>query len=97
MYTILKIEKINSGCIDQIYRDDVVSRQSIIRREGIALGLKDEAVYVLIEGSEEGVKKAEEICKDKVSILKDNEREDIYRKFKELEDQSLEGMGSIFG
>ncbi len=97
MYTILKIEKKDSQCIDQIYGDDVVSRQSIIRREGIALGIKDDAMYVLIEGSEEGVKRAEEICKDKGKILKDKEREEIYSKFKELEDQSLEGMGSIFG
>ncbi len=97
MYTILRIEKKETACIDQIYKDDVVSRQSITRREGVALGLNDDAIYVLIEGSEEGVKRAEDICRDRVKILVDKEKEEMYKKFRDLEENSLEGMGSIFG
>lgn len=97
MYTILKIEKKDSGRIDELYKDDTVSRQSIIRRDGISLELKDDSIYVLIDGSEEAIKKVKEIASTFSKTLERKELEEVYKRFKAQDDKSLEGLGSIFG
>lgn len=97
MYIVIKVDKKNSSRIDELYKEDLVSRQSIVRREGISLGLNDDFIYVLVEGSERGVEKAKEIASDFATIIPQKEMEEIYRRFKEQDESSLEGMGSIFG
>jgi len=97
MYAIFKVEKKDSAKIDELYTDDIVSRQSIIRRDGISLELKDDSFYVLVEGSEEGIKRAREIASKFSKVLEGEELDAIYRKFKAQDDKSLEGFGSIFG
>jgi hypothetical protein len=62
MYIIIKVDKKKSSEIDELYRDDIVSRQSIIKREGISLDLKDDSIYILVEGSDEGINRAKEIA-----------------------------------
>ncbi len=97
MYAIFKVEKKDSAKIDELYTDDIVSRQSIIRRDGISLELKDDSFYVLVEGSEEGIKRAKEIASKFSKVLEGEELNSIYKKFKAQDDKSLEGLGSIFG
>ena len=97
MYIILKVEKNKSKKIEELYKDDIVSRQTIIRREALSLGLNEENIYIQVEGSEEGISRAKEISKDFAIIPSQNEMEKIYKKFKEQDESSLEGMGSIFG
>lgn len=97
MYTILKVEKKDSGRIDELYKDDTVSRQSIIRRDGFSLELKDDSIYILVEGSEDAIKKAKEISSTFSKALEGKELEEVYKKFKAQDDKSLEGLGSIFG
>lgn len=97
MYTVLKVEKKNQARIDDLYKDDLVSRQTIIKREGVSLNLEPDYIYILIEGSEEAVKRAMEIG-EKFSVkIEKNEIDSIYKKIKEQDESSLEGFGSIFG
>ncbi len=97
MYAVLKVNKKDQSGIDSLYKDDIVSRQSIIKREGISLNLDSDYIYVVIEGSEEGVKRALEIAESFSTKLDNKEMEQIYRKIKEQDENSLEGFGSIFG
>ncbi len=97
MYVIFKVDRVKSKEIDLLYKDDIVSRQSVIKREGQSLDLKEDSIYVLVEGSEEGIKRAKEIAEKFASIPEQKEMENIYKKFKEQDESSLEGMGSIFG
>jgi hypothetical protein len=97
MYTVLKINKENSSKVDALYQDDLVSRQTIIRRDNVSLGLKDEALYVIIDGSQEAIDRAVVISKDFATVLSASERENVYKKVKEQDESTLEGIGSIFG
>lgn len=97
MYSVLKINKENSSKVDTLYQDDLISRQTIIRRDNVSLGLKDEGLYVIIEGSQEAINKALLISKDFAIELPESERVIVYKKVKEQDESTLEGIGSIFG
>ena len=93
MYAIFKF---NSGDrkIDELYRDDIISRQTIIKRDTRSLGMEGSDIYILIEGSEEAIEKVRKIAGE--FEMKDG-REEIYRKIKEAEEEASLGMGAIFG
>ena len=78
--------------------DDTISRQSIIMRSAASLGMEEKmgTSYVLvIDGSEEAVRKARELLKD---IAKEIEQPDsILEKIREDDEKAVEGFGSIFG
>ncbi len=93
MYAVFKFEK-GAKKIDELYHDDIVSRQSIIKRDGKSLGLED-AIYVIVEGSEEAVKRAEEIAEE--FKLQGEDADKIYGKIKQAEEEASMGMGAIFG
>jgi len=78
-------------------KDDIVSRQSIRTYDLASLGLEGEGVVILVEGSEDAVRRAKELAKDKLEIIEDEEAEKIYEKIKELEDSVSMGVGAIFG
>ncbi len=80
--------------IDELYKDDAISRQTIVKRDARSLGMEGSDIYVLIEGSEEAIEKARKIAGE--SEMKDG-REEIYRKIKEAEEEASLGMGAIFG
>ncbi|HEU12834.1 MAG: hypothetical protein ACP5G5_01145 [Thermoplasmata archaeon] len=97
MYIIIKVDRKDSNRIDELYRDDIVSRQSIIKREAISLDIKEDNIYVLVEGSNEGIERAKQIAEKFATILPQKEADNIYKKIKAQDESSLEGMGSIFG
>ena len=79
-------------------KDDLVSRQSILTRDSSSLDIKKEVFYVKIEGSKEGLKKAEELAKElKFKKLEEKKAEKISKKIAEQEDSAASGMGMIFG
>ena len=94
MHVIFKFKN-GEKKIEDIYRDELLSRQSIVKRDGKSLGLNDNSIYLMIEGSEEAMKKARKIAGE--NELKGEEREKIYRKIKESEEEASLGMGAIFG
>ncbi|MEM5871415.1 MAG: hypothetical protein QW051_00925 [Candidatus Aenigmatarchaeota archaeon] len=80
-----------------IYKDDLVSRQSITIREAKVLGFKKEGYYLEIEGSEEAIKRAEEILGDLVKKVDKNEEKEVLEKISEQENSAAEGFGVLFG
>jgi hypothetical protein len=61
MHAIFKVPVENKGKIDQLLKDDLVSRQSITVRDAAALSMEGKETFVLIEGSEEALEKADEL------------------------------------
>ncbi len=96
-YVIFEVKTDDVGKVNTLLKDDLVGRQSILTRDANSLGVEKEVSYVKIEGSEEGLKKAEEIAKelgfDKLDV---KEAEDVNKKIEEQEDSAASGMGMIF-
>ncbi|NPA75246.1 MAG: hypothetical protein GXO25_04095 [Euryarchaeota archaeon] len=93
MYAVFKFSK-SAKEIDALYRDDVVARQTLIKRDGSALGL-DDAIYIVVEGSEEAINRAKELAKE--FLLNDSDAKDVYKKIKDEEESASMGMGALFG
>lgn len=82
---------------DRASSDDVVSRQSLTFRDSQGLGLEKEGYYLLVSGSDEGIKKAREILKGLGRELKGEEGKGVTELIKEQEEEAMEGFGGIFG
>lgn len=96
-YVIFSVEKTQVSKVNQILRDDMVSRQSIVLRDASALNIEKDVRYVLIEGTDEAIKKAEELFTDVGKKEDDEEAKNIYNKIKSEESDVAEGVGFIFG
>lgn len=96
-YVIFSVERSQVSKVNQILRDDLVSRQSITMRDASALKIEKDVRYVLIEGTEEALKKAEELFADVGKKEDDEEAKNIYSKLKSEESDVAEGVGLIFG
>jgi len=98
VYVIFEVKTEDAGKINELTKDDIVSRQSILTRDATSLGIDKEVLYVKIEGSEEGIKQAEDIAKEQgFKTLDSSEAETINTKIKEEEETAADGMGMIFG
>ena len=97
-YVIFEVKKDQIAKINDLARDDLVSRQSILTRDASALGINKDVSYTKIEGSQEGLKRAEELAKE-LEFAKLNEKEaaEVDKKIKEEEESAADGMGMIFG
>jgi hypothetical protein len=96
-YVIFEIKSDENGKINKIIKDDLVSRQSILTRDSSSLGIDGDSSFLKIEGSEEGLKKAEELAKElEVKKLDEKKAKDINQKIEEQEDSAASGMGMIF-
>ncbi len=80
---------------DVLLKDDVVSRASIIFKEGSIIGKKGYFCY--IRGTEEQCKRVLELTKDLVTEISGKDKEELINKIKEEENKASEGMGDIFG
>lgn len=97
MYAIFTIERQKIGKAEQVLKDDIISRQSIAIRDAIGIGINKEVRYILIEGAENAIKRAEELFKE-IGIKEETKSaEEIYKKIKEQEDNVASGIGVIFG
>ena len=96
-YIIFEVKSENVGKIDKMIRDDLVSRQSILTRDSTSLDIKEDNFYVKIEGSKEGLKRAEEIGKElDFKKLDEKKANTINKKIKDQEDSAASGIGMIF-
>ncbi|MDH7506469.1 MAG: hypothetical protein QHH15_01610 [Candidatus Thermoplasmatota archaeon] len=96
-YVIFEVKPDETGKIEKIIKDDLVSRQSIVTRDSSSLNIKEKFTYLKIEGSEEGLKKAEEIAKELgLKKLDEKKAKKINDKISEQEDSAATGMGMIF-
>jgi len=85
MYAIFSVEKGDIGKADEILKDNIVSRQSIVVRDASALGIDSEDRYILIEGNEDAIKRAEELFKGIEEKLAEEKIEDVLEKEVEKE------------
>jgi hypothetical protein len=96
-YIIFEIKKEDTIKINNIIKDDLVSRQSITTRDANSLDIKGDATYLKIEGSIDGLKKAEEMAKELgFKKLADKKAKNINEKIEAQDDSAATGMGMIF-
>ena len=96
-YVIFEVKTENVGKINNVIKDDLVSRQSILTRDASSLGIDGDAFYLKIEGSKEGLKRAEDLAKEQeFKKLANKKSKEINEKILEQEDSAASGMGMIF-
>ena len=96
-YVIFEAKSENIGKINKLIKDDLVSRQSILTRDSNSFDIKGDYSYVKIEGSKEGIKKAEELAKElELKKLDEKKAKKINKKIEEQEDSAASGIGMIF-
>ena len=96
-YAVFSVNKTQASKINKILKDDLISRQSISVRDASALAIEKEVRFVLIEGSDEALKKAEELFKDVGRKENEEDAKNIYNKIKNEEGEVAHGVGLIFG
>ena len=97
VFVIFEIKTEDAGKINKVITEDIVSRQSILNRDSNSLGIKGNFIYLKIEGSEQGIKKAKELAKEQGFKKLDNKKaKKINDKIAEQEDSAATGMGMIF-
>jgi len=97
-YIIFEVKTEDVGKINQMLKDDLVSRQSLLTRDSSSLDIDKDVSYVKVEGSKEGLKKAEEIAKElEFKKLNKKKTEEVNKKIEEQEESAADGMGMIFG
>jgi hypothetical protein len=96
-YVIFEVKSDEIGKINKVIKDDLVSRQSILTRDANSLNIKGDSSYLKIEGSDEGLKRAEELAKElELKKLDEKKAKEINEKIQEQEDSAATGMGMIF-
>ena len=97
-YVIFEVKSESIAKINDLLKDDLISRQSILTRDSNSLNIDKDVSYLKIEGSNEGIKKAEELAKEfEFKKLSQKDAEEINRKIEEQENSAADGMGMIFG
>ncbi|PKK85619.1 MAG: hypothetical protein CVT48_04645 [Thermoplasmata archaeon HGW-Thermoplasmata-1] len=99
VYAIFRIEPSNAAKINDVLKDELANRQSVLTRDAGSLGMDGNALYFKVEGSEQGVERAAEILKENGGGVKmpESEAAAINRKIIEEEENAADGMGMIFG
>ncbi|HZY70343.1 MAG TPA: hypothetical protein VFF67_05115 [Thermoplasmata archaeon] len=95
-WTLYEVASEKRAELDAALKDDVVSRQSQKLREAAAVGGPVGRVYVLIEGSPEGVARADAVLGPVGTKLPTADGERLFRQFKEEDDTASAGMGLFF-
>jgi hypothetical protein len=96
-YVIFEVKSAEVGKIQTMLQDDIINRQSIVIRDANSLEMKGTVSYLKVEGSLEGLKRAEELAKELgMKKLPDKKTQKINDKIKEQEDLAATGMGMIF-
>ena len=98
VYVIFEVKSELIAKINDLLKDDLISRQSILTRDSNSLNIDKDVSYLKIEGSNEGIKKAEELAKEfEFKKLNQKDAEEINKKIEEQENSAADGMGMIFG
>jgi len=97
VYRVFRVPAAHASLADVVWKDDLVSRQSITSRDAKSLGLPGDDRYVLVEGSDAGIASATELLKDLAHALAGAEAERVYRRFRAQDEEAASGMGLIFG
>ena len=82
-YIVISVPNENKNKINDILKDDLISRQSITMRDAGALKMDKAVQFILIEGDDPALEHAKEMFKELGSLEEGQIAEDIYSKFKE--------------
>ena len=63
-YIIFEVKSEETGKINTLLKDDIVSRQSVLTRDSSSLDTKGNFSYVRIDGSKAGLNQATKIAKE---------------------------------
>ena len=94
---VFEVKAANVPKIDEVLKDDLVSRQSIATRDGSALGFPDLGRLVLIEGTEAALARATDLFKDFAAKLEGARAEAVHKAFQSQDEDVASGIGLIFG
>lgn len=95
-WTLFTVATTRRTDLEEVLREDVVSRQSQKVRDAASVGGPSGETYVLVEGSEDGVRHAEKLLATVGTKVATAQAEPLYQRFKEEEDQASSGMGLFF-
>ncbi len=96
MYRVYRLLPPKLSAMELLYHDNVAGRQSITVREAKTLGVGGEGSLVLVEGSEEGVARADALMKETGTALSGAEAEAAYRAFRSQDEDAASGLGLVF-
>ena len=74
-------------------KDDLTSRQSIYVRTAGSLNVKSDNTYLIMDGNADALKKAEALLSGLATKAKN--KDEILKKFDEIENASAEGFGFL--
>ncbi len=97
VYRVFRVPAVHAPKADVLWKDDVVSRQSVTARDAKSLGLPGDDRYMVVEGSEAGIARAVELLKDVARPLDGAEAERVYGRFRAQDEDAASGMGLLFG
>jgi hypothetical protein len=95
-WTIYSVPSSKKAELDAALADDLVSRQSHTVRAASALGGPADRTYVLIEGSTDGIGRANTLLEPVGSRVAGAEGEALFQKFKDEQESASAGMGLFF-
>jgi hypothetical protein len=95
-WTLFAVPTSKKGQLDDVLKDDQISRQSQKVRDAASIGGKSGELYVLVEGLPDAIRRAEELLMPVGTKLPAPEAEALYHKFKAEEEAASAGMGLFF-
>jgi len=95
-WTIFSVPSSKRAELDAALKDDLVSRQSHTLRDAAAMGGPSDQTYILIDGSTDGVARANELLGKVGTVLPAAEGATVHQRFRDDEDAASAGMGLFF-
>lgn len=95
-WTLWRVAAARKTDLDRVLADDLVSRQSHKIRDAATAGGPAGELYVLIDGSEPAVHRAEELLGPVGTRLPPDEAGPLRAKFLDEDDAAAAGMGLFF-
>lgn len=95
-WTLFSIPNAKRTELDSVLHDDQLSRQSQKIRDAKSLGGSADALYVLLEGGADAMKRADELLAPVGTKVPTAEAAALYQKLKDEEEAASTGMGLFF-
>jgi len=97
VYRVFRLPAAQAPRADILWKDDVVSRQSVTARDAKSLGMPGDDRYVIVEGTDAALAHAIDLLKDVARPMDGVDAERVYRRFRAQDEEAASGMGLIFG
>jgi hypothetical protein len=96
MYRVYLFNKGDQHYINTIEADDILSRQTIIKKDGNSYGYEGKTVLIL-EGSGDIFTRLEQLSEGHAQVRGDNTGREIYDRIKKENEDAQGGVGFLFG